>query len=117
MMRSRSSAVRPSGARSTSYSASASVLDNRSRMLASSPTTRPRGPRRGGGRGSPLAGGARALAFEPRVDVALPEPPLPSNADRRDLSRLDQAVDGPQVDLEVIEYLFGRQEAFVHRCE
>ena len=119
MIRSRSSAVRPSGARSTSYSASASVFDSRSRMLASSSTTRTRGRagrRRAarGGAAEAARGPARPLALEPRVDVALPEAPLPADADRRDLARLDQPVDGPQVDLEVLEHLFGRQKAFVH---
>src|SRR5438045_3007011 len=42
-IRIRSSAERPSGATSTSYSASASVFASRSRMLASSSTTRIRG--------------------------------------------------------------------------
>ena len=54
----------------------------------------------------------RPLALEPRVDVALAEPPLPADAHRGNLARLDQAVDRPQVDLEVLEYLFGRQKAF-----
>src|SRR6476646_10330189 len=42
-IRIRSSAERPSGATSTSYSARASVLESRSRMLASSSTTSTRG--------------------------------------------------------------------------
>src|ERR1700675_2345472 len=95
----RSSADRPSGATSTSYSASASVLARRSRMLASSSTTSTRG------RALPAAGGAaaaRALAVEPRVDVALAEPPLAADPDGGNLAGLDQAIDGPQVDLEVL---------------
>ena len=30
---------------------------------------------------------------------------------------LDQAVDRPEVDLEVLEYLFGREKAFVRHIE
>ena len=90
----RSSAERPSGATSTSYSASASVFDSRSRMLASSSTTRTRGRAvAGAGRGGPRArravprAAARALAVEPRVDVALAEPPLAADAHRGNLAR------------------------------
>ena len=118
MIRSRSSAVRPSGARSTSYSASASVFDSRSRIAASSSTTSTRGrrppasPSRARRRRAPRPD-ARPLALEPGVDVALAEPPLPADPHRRDLAGLDQPVDRAEVDLEVLEDLFGRQEAFV----
>src|SRR4051812_32961516 len=68
--------------------------------------------RRGtGGRGALRS---RPLIFEPGVDIALAETPLPADADSGDLSCLDQAIDGPEVDLKVVEYLLGRQEAFVH---
>src|SRR5205085_6875883 len=72
------------------------------------------------GRGSCVAGrrsrsnGAGTLALEPGVDVALAETPLPPDANCRDLARLDQPLDGPEIDLQVVEYLFGRQEALVH---
>ena len=121
-MRSRSSAVRPSGARSTSYSASASVFDSRSRMLASSSTTRTRGrrptpsARPGRRRAARRATPRGRWRLEPGVDVALAEPPLPADPHRRDLAGLDQAVDRAEVDLEVLEDLFGRQEAFVHHA-
>src|SRR5215471_7757138 len=114
-MRIRSSAERPSGATSTSYSASASVFDSRSRMLASSSTTSTRG------RVEPVAGragaagsAARALAVEPRVDVALAKAPLAPDPDRRNLSGLDQAVDRAQVDLEVFQDFFRCQKGFVN---
>src|SRR4051812_14664414 len=58
-------------------------------------------------------GWRRALAIEPRVDIALSEPPLPANAHCGNLSGLDQAVDSAQIDLEVFEHLFGREEDFV----
>ena len=81
----------------------------------------PRRPRRarGAGAGRGCRGGCaggdspRALAVEPGVDVALAEPPLAADADGGNLSRLDQAVDRAEVDLEVLEHLFGRQEHFV----
>src|SRR5262249_37347740 len=76
------------------------------------PSARGRGLARGGRRGRARAA-ARTLALEPRVDVALAKPPLPSHAHGGDLAGLDQPVDGPQIDLEVLEHLLGRQEAFV----
>src|SRR5262245_47758341 len=114
MILSRSSAVRPSDAMSTSYSASASVFDSRSRIVDSSSTTSTRGRPAmgaGAGRGVPAA---RPLRLEPRVDVALAEPPLASHAHRGDLARLDEAVHRSQVDLKVLEDLFGREKALVH---
>ena len=57
---------------------------------------------------------AQALAVEPGVDVALAEAPLPADADRRNLAGLDQAVDRPQVDLEVLQDFFGREKRFVN---
>ena len=87
-------------------------------MVASSSTTSTRGRpaataalRAGGAAGRTAA--ARPLALEPGVDVALPEPPLAAYPNRRNLARLDQAVDRPEIDLQVLEYLFGRQEAFI----
>ena len=90
-------------------------------MLASSSTTRTRGRavagrgRAGGrrvGRGARAA--ARPLAVEPGVDVALAEAPLAADPDRRNLARLDQAVDRPKVDLEVLQDFFGGQKRFVN---
>src|SRR3982751_6289221 len=103
-MRIRSSAERPSGATSTSYSANASVLASRSRMLASSSTTRTRGRTLAAvaGRGGAAAGG-RALAVEPGIDITFAEPPLASDPHRGDLAGLDQAVDSPEIDLEVFQ--------------
>jgi hypothetical protein len=43
---------------------------------------------------------ARTLAVEPRVDVALAEPPLPSDADRWNFPGFDQPVHRPQIHLE-----------------
>ena len=43
-----------------------------------------------------------------------PEPPLTADAHRRKFSGFDQRRnDCPQVDLKIIEYLLGRQKAFV----
>ena len=53
------------------------------------------------------------LSIQPGVDVAFSETPLAANAHCRDLASLDQPVDRAQVDLEVLEDLFGRQEDFV----
>ena len=57
---------------------------------------------------------ARPLAVEPGVDVALAEPPLAADADRRDLSGLDQPVDRAQVDLEVLQDFFRGEKRFVN---
>jgi hypothetical protein len=57
--------------------------------------------------------GLGPLTIEPAVDVTFPESPLASDTDSRDLSSLDQAVDRSQIDLEVLEDLFGRQKDFV----
>src|SRR5439155_6119785 len=72
------------------------------------------GPRRRWRRGTCRA--ARALAVEPRVDVALAEPPLPADADCWNLARLDQPVHGPEVDLEVFQDFLGREKRFVHHA-
>ena len=61
-----------------------------------------------------IAPASRPLALEPGVDVALAEPPLASHPDGRNLPGLDQPVDRAEVDLEVFEYLFGRQKPFFH---
>ena len=115
--------VRPSGATSTSYSSlSDSVFSSRSRMLASSSTTSTRlrvGPAAGraaaAGAGAAWRGAAaRPLAVEPRVDVALAEPPLPADAHRGNLAGLDEAVDRSQVHLEVLEDLLGGEKRLVH---
>src|SRR5436190_12710985 len=62
----RSSAERPSGATSTSYSASASVFASRSRMLASSSTTRMRGREAAVEGRAGAAAGAAATRAPPR---------------------------------------------------
>ena len=92
-------------------------------MLASSSTTSTRGrawrrrPRAGGRRrGGAARAAARPLAVEPGVDVALAEPPLAADAHGGNLAGLDQPVHGAQIDLEVLEYLFGRQKRFVHHA-
>ena len=59
---------------------------------------------------------ARPLAVEPGVDVALAEAPLAADADRGNLAGLDQPVDGPQVDLEVLQDFFGREKRFVNHA-
>src|SRR5207244_7437134 len=59
-------------------------------------------------------GAARSLAVEPRIDVALAEAPLAADPDRRNLSRLDEAINGPQVDLQILEHLFRREKRFVN---
>src|SRR5262249_3620633 len=64
------------------------------------------------GRGAGPA--ARALRLEPRVDVALAEPPLAPHADRGDLACFDQAIDRAQIDRKVLESLFGREKTLVH---
>ena len=104
------------------------VLGQRQRLRQQIADASPRRPRRGraavrrgGRRGVRRRGAARALprplALEPGVDVALAEPPLPADAHRRDLAGLDQPVDRPQVDLEVLEDLLGRQKPFVNHVE
>ena len=57
--------------------------------------------------------GSRAAGFEPCVDVALPETPLAADPNGRNLSGLDQAVDGAKVDLEVVEDFLRGQKVFV----
>ncbi len=68
-----------------------------------------------GGRSRRSGAAARAwpLGFEPDVDVPFAEPPLASDPNRRNLAGLDQAIDSTQVHLQVLEYLFGRQERIV----
>src|SRR3954470_8409084 len=82
------------------------VVDDEDARAAGGGLTR--GRRRGGARTA-----ARTLALEPRVDVALAEPPLAADADRGNLACFDQAIDGPQVHLEVLEDLLGGQKALV----
>ena len=67
------------------------------------------------GRCGPFAAAAAAgtLAVEPRVDVALPEPPLPADANRGYFSSFNQAIDRAEVDLEVLKHLFGGEKYFV----
>ena len=62
------------------------------------------------------ADGSGTARFEPRVDVALPKPPLAAHPDSRDLARLDEPVDRAEVHLEVGEHLLGRQESFVNHA-
>ena len=57
---------------------------------------------------------ARPLAVEPCVDVAFAEPPLAADTNGGDLAGFDQPVDRPEVDLEVLEHLLGRQKRLVH---
>ena len=91
-------------------------------MLASSSTTRIRGRAVGGRRGAWRRGGQRLcrargsspLAFQPGIQIALAEPPLASDADRGNLTGLDQPVHGPQVDLEVLQDFIRGQEGFVN---
>ena len=90
-------------------------------MVASSSTMSTRGRPGGGtilrdgGRARPAT--SRPLRFQPGIDVALAETPLPSDAHGRNLPRLDEPIDRPQIHLEVFEYLLGRQKAFVHHAE
>ena len=53
------------------------------------------------------------LAFEPSVDVAFAKPPLAADTDCGDLTCLDEPIDGPQVDLQILEDFFGGQKRFV----
>ena len=62
-----------------------------------------------------LALAAWPLAIEPGVDITFPEPPLASYSYGRYLSRFNQPVDGPEIDLQVFQDLFGREEHFVCR--
>jgi hypothetical protein len=57
----------------------------------------------------------RALAIEPRIDVAPPESPLTPHANRRDFARLNEPVHCTEIDLEIREHLFGSEEHFVGR--
>ena len=70
-----------------------------------------RGGARGGRRGWDRVG---ALPFEPGVDVGLAETPLPAHPDRRDLPRFDESIDGPQIDLQILENLVGCKKRFVY---
>ena len=56
--------------------------------------------------------GPRPLAVEPRVDVPAAEPPLPADPHGRQLPGVDQAVDRPQVHLQVGEHLVGGEKPF-----
>ena len=87
-------------------------------MLASSSTTRILARRRGGrpaGEGSPAAERVpRGRWLSSQASMSrLPEAPLAADADRGNLARLDQPVDRTQVDLEVLQHLFGREKGFV----
>jgi hypothetical protein len=62
------------------------------------------------------ASAARTLAVEPRVDVALAEPPLAADAHGGDLAGFDQPVHGAEVDLEVLQDFFRRQKRFVNHA-
>jgi len=53
-------------------------------------------------------GAARSLAVEPCVDVILPKSPLASDPDCWNLARLDQPVDGTQINLQIRKNFFGR---------
>src|SRR5262249_28753124 len=76
--------------------------------------SRTRGRR--GGRCRARTAAARTLAVEPRVDVALAEAPLPADADGGNLARLDQTVDRPQGDVQVLENFFSREKGFVNHA-
>ena len=56
---------------------------------------------------------ASPLRLEPRVEIALPEAPLPPDAHGRYLPRLDQPVDRPQVDLQVVDHFLGGEKRIV----
>src|SRR4029079_14518978 len=64
-------------------------------------------------RPSSVGAPAATLAVEPRVEIGFAEAPLPPDADGGNPARLDQAVDGAQVDLQVLEDLFGREKRLV----
>ena len=97
--------------------------NSRSRMLASSSTTstlgRPSARTRNASDRCGVGDGRRdrrLLALEPRVDVALAEPPLAAYPNRRNLACFDQPVDRAQVDVKVVKDLFSSQKRFVdHR--
>ena len=55
----------------------------------------------------------RALAFQPGIETVLAEPPLASHAHGGNLAGLDQPVDRPQVDLEVLQDFVGGQKSFI----
>src|SRR5207302_621244 len=59
---------------------------------------------------------AGALAVQPRIDVALSEAPLASDAHRGNLPRLDEPVDRPEVDLKILEDLLRRQKRLVNHA-
>ena len=54
------------------------------------------------------------LRIQPRVDVTLAEPPLPAHTDSGQFARLDQAIDRPEIDLQVVNDFVGREERLVH---
>jgi len=56
-----------------------------------------------------------SLTIEPGVDVPFAESPLASDSNGGNLSRFDETVNGPEIDLKVFEDLFGRQKHFVGR--
>ena len=69
-----------------------------------------RGAQRRGRRPRAARAAARPLAVEPGVDVALAEAPLAPHAHSWNLAGFDEPVDRAQIDLEVLEHLFGRQK-------
>ncbi len=105
-----------------SYSASARVFDKQipdAGFVVHDEDARARRARwrSDGGRGlldRRARAGAHPLAVEPRVDVALAKAPLAADPDRRNLARLDQAVHGAKVDLEVLEDFFGGEKRFIN---
>ena len=61
-------------------------------------------------------GGVRAHGAEPGVEILPAEAPLAADADGGDLAGLDEPVHRPEVDLQVVQNLFGGQEILVgHR--
>src|SRR5262249_45189139 len=57
--------------------------------------------------------GSRTLRVQPGFDIAFAKTPLTADTNGRDLARLDQAIDGPEVDVQVLQDLFGGQENVV----
>ena len=58
--------------------------------------------------------GTSPLALQPLVDVGLSKAPLPPDTQGGQLPGLDQAVNGSQVDLKVLENLLRGEEDVVH---